>query len=174
MKTTLYVCYVLLLNSICGCVCKFGSFFFPFAVKSNITVHQNGELQISTLAVGSSENGDVESDAPPAEDQLVSEITEAVSKKDEVKKGKGEKSKLFDKLFKKKADRVADGDKVAEKEKQTSSEDQVDVGQPTTDPQQVSDLFHFSVNMSGNTFYFFDVRKIHAWTETKKYFLLLL
>lgn len=108
------------------------------AVKSETTDHLNSEPQTSAFETGSTENGKVKLDAQPA-NTAVSEITEAVTETDEVKKGKEEKSHLFGKLFKKKEDRASDGEKAVEKEKETSNEDQVDVGQLTTVPHQVPD-----------------------------------
>ncbi|KAM6924359.1 breast carcinoma-amplified sequence 1 [Xenentodon cancila] len=102
------------------------------STKSEIIVHQDDDPQSSTLVKESSSNGKVESEVLP----VIYEIAEAVTKKDEVTTVKEEKAHFFGKLFKKKADRAADNDKVLEKEKETSGEDQVDIGQPPTDPQK--------------------------------------
>ncbi|KAM4563913.1 breast carcinoma-amplified sequence 1 isoform 5-T5 [Odontesthes bonariensis] len=104
-------------------------------VKTDNTVHQNGEPIPLNLATESSDCVVVESDAQSANVQVISEIPDTNNKKEEVKTSKEEKVNRFGKLFKKK-DHKPDGERVEEKEKKTSSVDQVDTSNFPTDPQQ--------------------------------------
>jgi len=108
-----------------------------FAVKTDNPVHQNGEPIPLNLATESSDCVVVESDTRSVSVQVISEIPETNNKKEET--SKEEKVNRFGKLFKKK-DHKPDGERVQEKEKKTSNEDQVDKSHFPTDPQQVSAL----------------------------------
>lgn len=116
-----------------------------FAVNSETTVLQNGEPLSLNLSTDSVEPDFVvvESDAQPAEAQIVNEIPEPTIQKEEVKKSKQEKGRLFGKMFKKKAEPPADVESVQEKE--TSKDDQTDSPEnpPAVDPQPVSRVFMF-------------------------------
>ncbi|XP_061591175.1 breast carcinoma-amplified sequence 1 isoform X3 [Cololabis saira] len=102
-------------------------------VKSNVIVHPDDGPQSPTLVIESSNNGKVELEVP----SVISEIiTKEEEEEEEVATAKEGKAHLFGKLFKKKAARAVDKDKVLEREKETSGEDQVDVGQLPTEPQQ--------------------------------------
>ncbi|XP_050927355.1 breast carcinoma-amplified sequence 1 isoform X1 [Lates calcarifer] len=106
-------------------------------VNSETTVLQNGEPLSLNLSTDSVEPDFVvvESDAQPAEAQIVNEIPEPTIQKEEVKKSKREKGRLFGKMFKKKAEPPADVESVQEKE--TSKDDQTDSPEnpPAVDPQ---------------------------------------
>lgn len=121
--------------------------YFVFAVKSDITVHQNGEPQSSEPPTETSSGTVVEPNDQTATTQevseildMASEITEVTSSVEQFKKGKESKRRVFGKLFKKKSDRPADDEMVKEKEKQSSNEDQLDVGQVLPDPQKVRNI----------------------------------
>ncbi|MEQ2271038.1 hypothetical protein XENORESO_020512, partial [Xenotaenia resolanae] len=107
-------------------------------VESDITVHQNGELQSPKHETkAETDNVIVEPDPQPAPAEGVSEIPDTLTDKESIKNRK-EKNHTFGKLFKKKADRKADSKKaeVQEKENELSSEDLVDAGQLLIVPQQ--------------------------------------
>ncbi|KAM4571348.1 breast carcinoma-amplified sequence 1 isoform 1-T1 [Fundulus diaphanus] len=107
-------------------------------VKSDITVHQNGELPSPKLETEAEpDNVTVEPDAQPAPAEDASEVPDTPANKEPVKKRK-EKNHGFSKLFKKKADRKADDEKaeVREKENEIPSKDQLDASQLLTDVQQ--------------------------------------
>ncbi|GAA6216689.1 breast carcinoma-amplified sequence 1 isoform X1 [Lates japonicus] len=106
-------------------------------VNSETTVLQNGEPLSLNLSTDSVEPDFVvvESDAQLAEAQIVPEIPEPPIQKEEVKKSKQEKGRLFGKMFKKKAEPPADVESVQEKE--TSKDDQTDSPEspPAVEPQ---------------------------------------
>ncbi|XP_068997899.1 breast carcinoma-amplified sequence 1 isoform X7 [Embiotoca jacksoni] len=105
-------------------------------VKSETTIHQNGDTPSLNFATESTEYVVIESDCPPAGDEAVSETLEpAVLQVEDIKKNKG-KTMLFGKMFKKKSGPRANVDSVQEKEKETSSEDQTDVSLPPPEPEQ--------------------------------------
>lgn len=126
---------------------SFNQLYFVFAVKSDITVHQNAEPQSSEPPTETPDGTAVKPDAQTATTQEVSEILDVASEilevtpsVEPVKKGKELKRRTFGKLFKKKSDRTSDNETVKEKEKQSSNEDQLDVGQVPPDPQQVRNI----------------------------------
>ncbi|XP_069567020.1 breast carcinoma-amplified sequence 1 isoform X10 [Brachyistius frenatus] len=105
-------------------------------VKSETTIHQNGDTPSLNFATESTECVVIESDCPPAGDEAVSETLEpAVLQVEDIKKNKG-KTMLFGKMFKKKSGPRANVESVQEKEKETSSEDQTDVSLPPSEPEQ--------------------------------------
>ncbi|XP_072223197.1 breast carcinoma-amplified sequence 1 isoform X2 [Leuresthes tenuis] len=104
-------------------------------MKTDNPVHQNGEPIPLNLATESSDCVVVESDTQSVSVQVISEIPDTNNKTEEVKTSKEEKDNRFSKLFKKK-DHKPDGERVQEKEKKTSNEDQVDKSNFSTDPQQ--------------------------------------
>ncbi|XP_035802500.1 breast carcinoma-amplified sequence 1 isoform X15 [Amphiprion ocellaris] len=102
--------------------------------KSETILHQNGEPHSLTFATESSEYVIIESECQAASAQVISDIPDTTTQKEEVKKSKEEKINLFNRMFRKKAEPPR-GVESAE-EKRTSGEDQTDVSLPSTDPQQ--------------------------------------
>lgn len=119
-----------------------GSSFF--AVKGETVIHQNGGAPSLNHSTESTEPDYVvvEAQCQPVEAAVISQIPETTIQKEEVKKSKEEKGRLFGKMFKKKAEPPADVKSVTEKEK--SGDDQMDAGPPATEPQPVSALITVS------------------------------
>ncbi|XP_071333440.1 breast carcinoma-amplified sequence 1 isoform X10 [Trachinotus anak] len=105
------------------------------AVNGETILQQNGEPFSLNLATESTEPEFVivESESPPVEAPIISETPEPTIPKEEIKKSKGEKVRLFGKMFKKKAEPPAVVESVQEKE--MSNEDETDVSSSATDPQ---------------------------------------
>ncbi|XP_036958850.1 breast carcinoma-amplified sequence 1 isoform X1 [Acanthopagrus latus] len=104
-------------------------------VKGETVIHQNGGAPSLNHSTESTEPDYVviEAQCQPVEAAVISKIPETTIQKEEVKKSKEEKGRLFGKMFKKKAEPPADVKSVQETEK--SGEDQMDAGPPATDPQ---------------------------------------
>lgn len=134
-----------------------GSSFF--AVKGETVIHQNGGAPSLNHSTESTEPDYVvvESQCQPVEAAVISEIPETTIQKEQVKKSKEEKGRLFGKMFKKKAEPPAEVKSVPEKEK--SGEDQMDAGPPATEPQPVSALITVS------RFFFF----YHTFTSKQQF-----
>ncbi|KAK2851876.1 hypothetical protein Q5P01_008152 [Channa striata] len=98
-------------------------------VKGETTVQQNGEPLSLSLATKPSEpeSTGVKSESEPAEAQVISEVPEPPTQKEESKR-KRDKVKLFGKVFKKKA-----ADVKSDQEKEASNEDQPDAADPQTE-----------------------------------------
>lgn len=108
-------------------------------VKGETVIHQNGGAPSLNHSTESTEPDYVvvEAQCQPVEAAVISQIPETTIQKEEVKKSKEEKGRLFGKMFKKKAEPPADVKSVPEKEK--SGEDQMDAGPPATEPQPETD-----------------------------------
>ncbi|KAG7233627.1 hypothetical protein INR49_006777 [Caranx melampygus] len=118
-------------GSVNGVTANITSNGLDIAVNGETIVHQNGEPLSLKSAIESTDPEFViiETDCQPAQAQVISEIPEPTIQKEEIKKSKEEKVRLFGKVFKKKEPPT----KVQEKE--TSNEDQTDASPPATDPQ---------------------------------------
>ncbi|XP_008285842.1 breast carcinoma-amplified sequence 1 isoform X8 [Stegastes partitus] len=121
-------------GSVNGLSAKITSNGLEIDVKSETTVHQNGEPRSLDVAIEPSEYVIIESDCQTDSAPVVSEIPDTVTQKEEVKKSKEAKMNFFNKMFKQNAEPPVDVESV--KEKGTSGEDQTDVSLPPADPQQ--------------------------------------